>query len=78
MTATATAPPMTAAEGQYLTFRLHDEEYGIDILKVQEIRGLSRITPIPNAPTHIRGVINLRGAVVYCGQSTDATGPRQQ
>lgn len=64
-TATATAPPTaSAAQGQYLTFRLHDEEYGIDILKVQEIRGLSRITPIPNAPAHIRGVINLRGAVV--------------
>lgn len=67
MTATATAPPpntSSAGHGQHLTFRLQDEEYGIDILKVQEIRGLSRITPIPNSLPHIRGVINLRGAVV--------------
>lgn len=67
MTATATAPPPTTSAkglGQHLTFRLQDEEYGIDILKVQEIRGLSRITPIPNSLPHIRGVINLRGAVV--------------
>jgi purine-binding chemotaxis protein CheW len=49
---------------QYLSFVLGKEEYGIDILKVQEIRGYSAITAIPNTPAYIRGVINLRGAVV--------------
>ena len=49
---------------QYLTFRLGGEEYAIDILKVQEIKGHSAITPIPNASHEIKGVINLRGTVV--------------
>ncbi len=51
-------------EGEYLTFRLGDEEYGIDILKVQEIRGYERPTRIANAPAFIKGVINLRGVIV--------------
>ena len=50
--------------GKYLTFFLGEEEYGIEILKVQEIIGLLRITPVPNTPKHMRGVINLRGKVV--------------
>lgn len=49
---------------QYLTFFMAEEEYGVDILSVQEIRGWERATPIPNAPGHVRGVINLRGTVV--------------
>jgi purine-binding chemotaxis protein CheW len=49
---------------QYLSFRLGEEEYGIEILRVQEIKGYSSITRIPNTPSHIKGVINLRGAVV--------------
>jgi purine-binding chemotaxis protein CheW len=49
---------------QYLTFIMAGEEYGVDILKVQEIRGWERTTPIPNSPKHIKGVINLRGTVV--------------
>lgn len=49
---------------QFLTFTLLEEEFGIEILRVQEIKGLSRITPIPNMPTYIRGVMNLRGTVV--------------
>lgn len=49
---------------QYLSFTLGAEEYGIEILSVQEIRGYTAVTPIPNTPAHIRGVINLRGAVV--------------
>ena len=54
-----------ANEGsQFLTFTLQDEEFGIEILRVQEIKGLSRITPIPNMPEYIRGVMNLRGTVV--------------
>ena len=49
---------------QFLTFTLQGEEFGIEILRVQEIKGLSRITPIPNMPGYIRGVMNLRGTVV--------------
>jgi purine-binding chemotaxis protein CheW len=47
-----------------LTFRLSQEEYGIDILKVQEIRGYEPPTRIANAPTFIKGVVNLRGTIV--------------
>jgi purine-binding chemotaxis protein CheW len=49
---------------QYLSFALGDEQYGIEILRVQEIKGYSGITPIPNTPPHIRGVMNLRGTVI--------------
>lgn len=49
---------------EYLTFRLHQEEYGIDILKVQEIRGYEPPTRIANAPEFIKGVVNLRGTIV--------------
>ena len=49
---------------QYLTFMLADEEYGVDILRVQEIKGWSGVTPMPNMPDYILGVINLRGTVV--------------
>lgn len=49
---------------QYLTFILAGEEYGVDILRVQEIRGWTRATPIPNAPPYLKGVINLRGTIV--------------
>lgn len=49
---------------QYLTFMLADEEYGVEILKVQEIKGWSSVTPMPNMPEFILGVINLRGTVV--------------
>lgn len=49
---------------QYLTFILNSEEYGVDILRVQEIKGWDNATPIPNTPAYVRGVINLRGTVV--------------
>jgi purine-binding chemotaxis protein CheW len=49
---------------QFLTFTLGSEEFGFDLLAVQEIRGYTAVTPIPNAPRHVRGVMNLRGAVV--------------
>jgi len=49
---------------EYLTFRLDREEYGIDILKVQEIRGYEPPTRIANAPSFIKGVVNLRGTIV--------------
>ncbi|MFZ2162631.1 MAG: chemotaxis protein CheW [Sideroxyarcus sp.] len=54
-----------ASEGrELLTFTLGSEEYGIDILKVQEIRGYDAVTTIANAPEFIKGVINLRGIIV--------------
>jgi len=49
---------------EYLTFTLGREEYGIDILKVQEIRGYEAVTKIANAPEFIKGVVNLRGTIV--------------
>jgi purine-binding chemotaxis protein CheW len=51
-------------ETQYLTFAVGDEEYGVGILQAKEIIELGSITTVPNAPPHIRGVINLRGSVV--------------
>ncbi len=53
-----------AGTDQYLTFILGGEEYGVDIMRVQEIRGWESATSIPNTPDFILGVINLRGAVV--------------
>ncbi len=53
-----------AAAGQYLTFILAGEEYGVEILRVQEIKGYDAVTPIPNTPDHVLGVLNLRGAIV--------------
>ncbi|MBS0396555.1 MAG: chemotaxis protein CheW, partial [Proteobacteria bacterium] len=50
--------------GQYLTFQLGREEYAVDILRVQEIKGWERATRIPHAPDYVLGVINLRGAIV--------------
>jgi purine-binding chemotaxis protein CheW len=50
--------------GEFLTFRLGAEEYGIDILKVQEIRSYEAPTRIANAPAFIKGVVNLRGVIV--------------
>ncbi len=49
---------------EYLTFILGPEEYAIDILKVQEIRGYDAVTTIANAPAFIKGVVNLRGTIV--------------
>ena len=54
----------TTAGTQYLTFTLDQEEYGVEILKVQEIKGYSATTPIPNTPSHIKGVMNLRGTII--------------
>jgi purine-binding chemotaxis protein CheW len=58
------APDTAAGLSQYLTFVLAGEEYGVDILRVQEIKGWDAPTPIPNTPDYIRGVINLRGTIV--------------
>ena len=65
MTAQASAAPSTAhSAAEYLTFALGSEEYGVDILKVQEIRGYDTVTRLPDAPDYIKGVINLRGTIV--------------
>ena len=50
--------------GKFLTFYLGNEEYGIQILKVQEIIGIMEITPVPRTPDFIKGVINLRGHII--------------
>ncbi len=49
---------------EFLTFMLDGEEYGVDILRVQEIKGWDDVTSVPNMPNYIRGVINLRGTIV--------------
>jgi purine-binding chemotaxis protein CheW len=51
-------------QGKYLTFKLADEDYGVGILKVKEIIGIMAITPIPQSPLYVKGVINLRGKVI--------------
>jgi len=51
-------------EQEYLTFILNDEEFGVDILCVQEIRVWSSVTELPNKPSYIKGVINLRGVII--------------
>ena len=70
MTQATTAEVMAggaqSAQGgqEFLTFTLGSEEYGIDILKVQEIRGYEAVTKIANTPEFIKGVVNLRGTIV--------------
>ena len=65
----ATTTPVPAANGdadtgEFLTFVLGEEEYGVDILRVQEIRSYDAVTRLPDAPDYIKGVINLRGIIV--------------
>ncbi|MFB3818739.1 MAG: chemotaxis protein CheW [Candidatus Methylomirabilales bacterium] len=62
----AAAEPTSASSApqQFLTFALGGEEYGVEILKIQEIKGFSAITPLPNAPAYVKGVLNLRGTIV--------------
>ncbi len=52
------------ASGKYLSFRLSKEEYGVSILRVREIIGMVAVTPLPRTPSHVRGVINLRGRII--------------
>ena len=61
--ASANDPSKSAAQ-EFLAFKLGQEEYGVDILKVQEIRGHENVTRIANAPEFIKGVVNLRGTIV--------------
>ncbi|AEJ00795.1 CheW protein [Nitrosomonas sp. Is79A3] len=63
-TAKSSGPVTRHMANEFLTFRLGGEEYGIEILKVQEIRGYDSITQIANAPEFIKGVVNLRGIIV--------------
>ena len=58
------AAKQVADRREFLTFLLGSEEYAIDILKVQEIRGYESVTPLANAPRFIKGVVNLRGNIV--------------
>jgi purine-binding chemotaxis protein CheW len=66
MTATKAAhkPVIAANADQYLTFQLAGQTYGVEILRVQEIKGWEKPTRLPHSPDHVQGVINLRGAVV--------------
>jgi purine-binding chemotaxis protein CheW len=66
MATNGTSAQSTTAPGsqQVLTFVLGSETYGVDILRVQEIRGWSSVTKIPHAPPHVLGVLNLRGSIV--------------
>lgn len=70
-TAVATATKESAQQvgvdtdgNQFLTFQLGEELYGVDILRVQEIKGYTTVTKIPNTPDYIKGVLNLRGTIV--------------
>jgi purine-binding chemotaxis protein CheW len=55
---------LTDREGKYLTFTLASEEYGIGILKIKEIIGMMPITSVPQTPSFVKGVVNLRGKVI--------------
>lgn len=55
---------LSIQEEQYLTFNLDGQNYGLPILMVQEIKGWTSVTELPNSPNYIRGVLNLRGAIV--------------
>ena len=60
----ATAAAVRARSGKYLVFLLAEEAYGIDIFNVREIIGMPAITPVPQTPVFIKGVINLRGKII--------------
>lgn len=53
-----------AEAGKYLTFQLGNEDYGLPVLRIREIIKLMDITPVPQVPAHVKGVINLRGKVI--------------
>ena len=81
---TALPPALSGLAGKYMTFKLAEEVYGFEILKVRELIGLMQITRVPRMPDFLRGVINLRGKVIPVidlrlkfgmppGESTDQT-----
>ncbi|MDD5286283.1 MAG: chemotaxis protein CheW [Desulfuromonadaceae bacterium] len=57
-------PPSANAEIQLVTFFLNGEEYGVDVMRVREITGMTEITKTANSPYYVKGVINLRGSIV--------------
>ncbi|HME06524.1 MAG TPA: chemotaxis protein CheW [Bryobacteraceae bacterium] len=61
---TAAAPKTESRAGKYLSFRLGQEEYAIQVLRVREIMGIPEITAVPQTPVYLKGVINLRGKVI--------------
>ena len=63
-TAATTSQETAGLAGKYLTFALAGEEYGLPVLKVREIMKIMDITSVPQAPHHVKGVINLRGKVI--------------
>ena len=63
-TATQVEEAAVDKAGMYLTFKLADEEYGVEILKVREINGVMDITAVPQMPIYMKGVVNLRGKVI--------------
>jgi len=61
----ASAPPkMDQRSGKYLTFHLGNEEFAIQVLRVREIMGIQEVTAVPQTPSYVKGVINLRGKVI--------------
>jgi purine-binding chemotaxis protein CheW len=64
MSTSVDVPPLGNELNQYVTFSLGPVEYGIQILKVQEFKGYVPLTPIPNMPAYVRGVMNLRGVII--------------
>ena len=77
----ANAMAMAGQQVQYLTFTLGAEEYGVDIMMVREVKGWSDTTRLPNMPSYMRGVLNLRGIIIpifdlrarFSGRLTEAT-----
>src|SRR5262245_11130084 len=49
---------------KFLTFVLDDEHYGVEVIKIREIIRMQKITPVPQMPSHVKGVINLRGKII--------------
>jgi len=66
MNAAKSSEPKTLSEDvqQYLTFTLDQEEYGVDIMMVREVKGWTETTRLPNMPEYLRGVLNLRGLII--------------
>jgi len=71
---TASTEKKSSTHEQFLTFIVNGEEYGVDILRVQEIRGWSNPMPIPNTPAYVKGVINIRGDIVPIGDLRERLG----
>jgi purine-binding chemotaxis protein CheW len=60
----ASARSATSSRAEYISFAVGDEQYGVDIMAVREIKGWTEITHLPNQPDYVRGVLNLRGIIV--------------